>query len=29
VPKALPAGNRIWIEIEANGQTQRASAAFR
>lgn len=29
VPKPLPAGSRIWVEIEENGQTQRGSAAWK
>jgi hypothetical protein len=29
VPKPLPAGSKIWIEIEENGQTQRGSAAWK
>jgi hypothetical protein len=29
VPKALPTGSKIWIEIEENGKTQSASVAWK
>ena len=29
VPKMLPTGSKLWIEIEANGQTQRGSVAWK
>lgn len=29
VPKALPAGSKLWIEIEENGKTERGSSAWK